>query len=258
MAKLSIKLPTNKTRVKTKAEDFAYLIHGDKSVGKTSLVTELLPDVLFLQFDRTQKALSTYEIIIQDWVYLRAVLDELEKADEFPYSGVCVDGADLFYFDCYNYVLTKTGKTHPGDEAFGKIWNQIKNEFKSATRRILNLPGGTFFLAHSKWKDRKKRDGSTWERLVPTLSGQAEECLNGFADATFAFTYDGDDRVLYMEGSESVSAGHSLTKHFNYTDGTSIAKLNVGTSPTEAAKIFHDAFDNKIVKPERKTKRRRK
>ncbi len=258
---LGVTLPTKMLEPVNNMNNYSFLFHGEKKVGKTSTVLEA-GNVLFLQHDPPQTALKRFEIYCSDWRTFKTALRLLEKECKKAkpiYEHVCIDGADRWYGNCLKYVCEKRGIDHPQDEGYGKGWSAVRTEFDEAVSRVLSLPLGRWFISHSSWKEQELRDGRTVDRLLPRLPGQAEEILNGAVDAWFAWDAEGRDghRVLILQGDEVTGAGHRIdtedAPHFRCArTGKPIKKLILGDSPRSSYETLVAAFDNEYTVPVKK------
>lgn len=249
---VEVELPTEYEEPVDDLNAYSFLLHGEKKIGKTTLANQG-GRVLFLQCDPPQKAYRRMEIHCPNWRTFKAALHKLKAAADrkgkFPYDRVVVDGADTWYNQCLNYACEKLAIDHPEDEAYGKGWNAVRREFQDAVDALLALPCGIWFIAHSSWKEVKLRDRSKAERLLPKLSGQAEEILNGKVDGWFAYDYDEKgNRVLVIQGDEITGAGHRLdeqgSERFRTPEGVAVREIAMGNSPQEAYENFVAAFNN--------------
>jgi len=172
-------------------------------------------------------------------------LKQLESG-KHDFKTVTVDGVHLMYNLGFAWKCKQLGITHPNDENdFGKSWNQVKAEFSSAIYRLLNLPGiAPRFICHSTWRSTKTKRGSEEERLVPILPSQAEEVLVGEVDIWLAYCYDGKDRVMVLEGSEEIGAGHRVDHCFKTPDGRRVRDIWAGESHSDAYANLLAAFEN--------------
>jgi len=248
-----IKLPTEYKLPGGSFDSFSYLIHGIKKIGKTKLSLQVFDDteekVLLLQHDPEQQAYKRLEIVLKSWrMFLNALkkLEALAEEGEFPYTRIVVDRADVWYRNCQNFVCEKLAISHPTEEGYGKGWDAVRNEFNNGVQRLLALPCGKFFLCHSIYKEIETIDGEKIDKLVPNLTKTAEECLNGPVDGWFAYDYEGKERVLYLQGSDNIGAGHRIDGHFLTREGKRIRTLYMGRSAEEAFKNLMNAFNNRI------------
>lgn len=238
-------LPTEPNKPINDWRRYAYLIYGEKKIGKTSLFSEVKGS-LFLQFDKAQLSLPVIEIVMTSWRLFRESLRAIEKTKKLPYPMVVIDGVDIMYQMCMKHVCAEMGIDHPADGTYGKGWDGVKREFSDAVDRLLKLPCGVAFIAHSTHKEIELRDGRTIERMVPAMSKQADSIVNGKVDGWFCYDYVGEQRVLVVSGRENVNAGHRIRGHFMTTDGKALKDISMGRSSAEAFHNFMAAFDNEI------------
>jgi len=243
-----VELPDTPSELSNDMRDYSMLIHGDKKIGKTSLLAKE-PGAYFLEFDPEQRALSILQTQIPDWRTFVAYLNELDaraRAGNLAYRTVVVDGVDIMYHACFAHMCKALGIEHPHDENdYGKSWNKIKAEFERAVRQVLNLPGvSARFICHSHWKEIKTRGGGETEKLVPILTKQAEEVLVGLVDIWAAYTYDGKERVLVIKGDEQIGAGHRVDHRFRTPSGDLVYEIPMGGSAEQAYENMLCAWNN--------------
>jgi len=250
-----VKLPTKFEEPTSRFDDFSFLIHGLPKIGKTSLAMQTADgknNVLFLQFDAPQRAYRRMEIVCTDYVTALKAVRKLEAAAEsgsFPYQRVVVDNADMFCRTSQMYVCEKLAIDHPGELDYGKGWDAARQEFRDVVDRLLRLPCGVWFIAHSQWKDVETRDGGEITRLVPRMSAQGEDLINGKVDCTVAYDYDDKNRrVLVLRGGTRVVCGHRLHQsdnpHFIGKDGKPLRSVLAGRNPQQAFRNLLAAFNN--------------
>jgi hypothetical protein len=253
--KVEIQLPLEHEEASGSLDDFSFLIHGEKKIGKTTLALETLRSkdrVLVLQCDPPQRAYRRLEVLITAWPIFKAALRELEKMakKDYPYCRVVVDRVDLLYRMCFKWVCDSRGIDHPQDEAWGAGYDAIRKEFADAIDRLLRLPGGRWFICHSAWRDIELRGGGKTTKLLPTMPKQAEDVLNGKVDCWFAYDYKGADRILIVQGDERTGAGHRLDRdmpHFRSVNDKPLRSIRMGNSSKAAFTALRNAFDNTYV-----------
>jgi len=258
-AKIKVVLPEEYTEPAANFNDYALLIHGEKKIGKTSLSLQGPGNVLLLECDPPQLAYRRKELQLPNWATFLAILERLEQEagsdTPFPFDRVVLDGADIWYQRCLEYVCKQRVITHPEDEAYGKGWHGVRKEFTQAVDRLLRLPCGTWFLCHSSWKEVKLRKGGKVDKLLPRLSGQAEEILNGKVDGWFAYDYDGDNRILILQGDDMTGAGHRLDSsdapHFRNPDKKPLRSIRMGTTASKAYENLEAAYNNMYIPPKK-------
>lgn len=244
-------LPTERSEPVADQWAYAYLMTGEKKIGKTTFAIEGAEE-LVLQFDKPQIAYSLREVMIRDWAEFKSALAGLEAAAEagkLPYNRVVIDGAGEWYQMCQKATCRKFGVDHPSEEGYARAWHWLRDEFTDAVNRLLRLQRsagcGMIFIAHSEWKEKTTRGGVKVERLVPNLPPRCEEILNGKCDAWFTWDYSGDDRIMVVLGDEVTGAGHRIDGHFMTPDGRRVREIHMGGSSAEALRNFTAAFENR-------------
>ena len=238
-------LPTEKSIPASRIEDFIQLIYGDKKIGKTSLIAQY-GDVLFLMGEPGGKALSIYQRPVLSWEAFVKYVDLLEKDKKF--RMVAIDNPGNIYKLCTHHMCAKLGIDHPSDEEWGKGWAAVGDEFTHQIMRLTLSGKGVAFIAHATEKEIKSRAGGKFDRIVPALGGQPRDLLEGIVDILAYYTYDGDRRVLIVEGNDLVSAGYRLgveKEHFIALNGEKVVEIPMGNSPKEAYGNFIAAFENR-------------
>lgn len=251
-----IRLPTEPTEPGGSLDDFAIFLHGEWKIGKTSLAN-VRDGTLFLQCDPPQKAYRRVEELIPNWESMRAVLKALRKLVKekrpFPYARVVVDGADIWYEHCSDYVCAELGIKHPSDLGYGKGWKAVRKEFTSTVIELLSLPCSRWFISHSQWKKIEDRRGNERDVLSPRLPGMAEDILLGRCDLVACYDYDKKGRVIRLQESGNCVAGHRLDSdenpHFRHSKtGTPLDRIRVeGNAKLAHARLFA-AFENRYPK----------
>lgn len=258
-----VSLPTVPSKPMQNFNDYTTLIFGDPSIGKTSLVSMMAGKTLFLMTEPGGKGLSLYQKPCRDWRTFKQYLSLLEGEGGAMYSAVCVDVIDLLYNQCFEWTCAQLGIAHPMDENdFGKSWSEISKEFSKGIQRLMALGKGVYLLAHAKLRKIEKRDGSSFDTLVPNVSGQPYAVLEGLVDHMFYYGYHGDERVLVLRGDEFIATKMRTEQFFLTPKGRKLRSINMGGSKQEAHAALIKGFNNKIVtvgelpyvKPKIKTK----
>lgn len=244
--KVTVSIPKRPSKVCTDFRLYSVLIHGEKKIGKTTMWAHE-EGAFFLELDPIQLSLAIRQKHVPSWSHFVAYIDLLEE-NPSDVKTVIVDGVDIAYQLCFNWSCVKMAITHPHDENdYGKSWNFIRAEFETAMLRLLSLNEqgiATRFISHSKWAEVKTRGGGKVDKLIPFMTSQAEEVLNGRIDIWAAYTYDGNKRVLILEGSEEIGAGHRCDGRFLTPDGEAIQEIFMGKSSKEAYNNLLEAFNN--------------
>jgi hypothetical protein len=247
-APVEVVLPDKPSELSDDFRDYSMLLHGDKKIGKTSLLAQE-PGAYFLEFDPEQRALAILQSQMPDWRTFAGYLNELTvRANDgtLAYRTLVIDGVDIMYEACFHHMCKVLGIEHPHDENdYGKSWGKIRSEYERAVRQALNLPGvAPRFICHSQWKEIKTRGGGETEKLVPILKKQAEEVLVGLVDIWAAYTYDGRERVLVIKGDEQIGAGHRVDHKFRTPSGELVYEVPMGNSAEQAYDNLLSAWNN--------------
>ena len=134
-AKIEVSLPTEPEPLSHDLRDFSMLIHGEKKIGKTSMLAQE-EMAFFLEFDPKQQGVSIMQRHIPDWPHFMAYIAKLEEQvakGKCPYKTIIVDGLDLMYRECFKWCCKALVIEHPHDENdYGKSWGFIKENFREA------------------------------------------------------------------------------------------------------------------------------
>lgn len=232
---------------------YTYVILGEKKIGKTTFAIEDSEEFV-LQFDRPQLSQSIREEHIEDFTKLTAVVDALEKlaeeeGEDFPFNRIVIDGVGGMWQCVTDACLKHFRIKHPSEEEWGAGWHWIRDRFTELVDRLnmfkVNHGCGVLYIAHSEWKEVRKRGAPSVEKLKAELPPKCESILEGKADMWALYDYSGPERILVIQGDESVSAGHSIDGHFLTPAGDKVREIPMGNSPEEALANFLTAFNNK-------------
>jgi len=260
-------LPTKKSVPSDNLWDYLILIYGEKKIGKTSMLSHA-GNPFYAMFEPGGRALEIYQRPVKRWRDFQKYVSLLEKDatenGEDGFNPVVVDTTDVAYDMCLDHVCQRMGIDHPTDAAYGKGWHAVKREFIKQVSRLGSTGKGLAFISHSAEREIKKRSGGTYDKIMPTMSGQARDVMEALVDIWVSYEYIGNERWLRILGNDHVAAGHRLKERFRFTDGTPIQFIPAGKSSEETWANFQRAFDNELdpgEKPKvrkKKTKIRRK
>jgi hypothetical protein len=227
-------------------QDYSILLYGDKKIGKTTLCS-MFPGAYFLMTEPGGRALRVYQTPVNDWLVAKQALRALET-NPGKFRTVVVDTVDMLYQHCFTHVSKVEGWDHPSEEAWGKGWAALRKEFSGYITRLLALDMGVILTSHSQEREIKRRDGSKYDRIQPTMSGMARDMVEAMVDIWMYYTYDGSDRILLLQGDDHVAAGHRLQEHFRTPDGAGYVRaVDMGTAPEVGFENIMAAFDNRYV-----------
>lgn len=206
----------------------------------------MFPQAFFLLFEPGGKALAIYERPVRSWKEFKAYVALLKRDTTF--KNVVIDTADIAYDLCLRHVCEKLVISHPSEEEWGKGWKAVSEEFNTTINELLHTGKGVIFISHAREIEIKKRDGQAFNKTSSTLSGQAKETLEGIVDVWAFYTYEGTERVLFIQGDDYIDAGHRIEDRFLWSDGTPIRVIPMGDSKTTAYENFVAAFENRMTK----------
>jgi hypothetical protein len=240
-------LPTGVSSVSHTLSDFHWLIHGPMKIGKTTFAMSE-PDVLLLTFDPPQISLPILQKHVDKWDTFIKILEALEAraaSNNYPYKRVVIDGADICFRRCQEWVEKKLVIPHVSEGKWSSGWDMLDANFAGTVDRFMRLPGGSWWICHSTWKEADSRSGSKIDVLRPLMKPRAEEVIAGRCDGTMAMCYSGPNRIMVIVGDEKTGAGHRLTEHYLTPDKKVIKEIYMGVSPTQAWENFQLAFNNR-------------
>lgn len=227
---------------------YSMLLYGEKKIGKTSLAS-MFPDTQFLMTEPGYKALRILPNWCPTWPHITGytkLLEDDSKRSKPKVKTVVVDIVDRAYDLCFSYMCRKLAITHPQDEEdFGKSWGAIRKEFESWCGRLLGMNKGVIFISHAAMKNVTRRDGTKYDTLQPSLTGQPMAVLTGLVDTIAYYGYNGNERQLIIRGDDNLSAGTRIEEHFlTKVKRRPIHSISMGTSKQEAYSNLVDAFNN--------------
>jgi hypothetical protein len=214
-------LPSAKTPVNIDPLRKKTILWGQPKIGKSTLVSQLDDNVLFLATEPGLDALEVFKVDITSWKQFRAICAEIAekvKAGEFEHPVIAVDTVDALVGLCAEDVLdglsggSRNRFVHASDFDYGKGWSAIEQEFKLRVAKLCNLGVGVVFLSHLKEGSVKKANGAEVTKLGPDIGQKGiRKWLLGFVDYIFmadiVATADGEQRVLRTQPTENVEAG---------------------------------------------------
>lgn len=247
----SFTLPTGRNVPDDNPWHYAYLVTGEKKIGKTSFAIAGCEEFV-LQFDKPNSAKKIREEMIDSWKHSLKViktLESLEKAGKFPYNRIIIDGVNEWYTMCQRFVCEEFDVSHPSEIKWAQGWHKLRDDFRDVVNRLLRLQiktkSGLVFIAHASWKETKTHSGEDIEKLIPDLPPTCEGIVNGKCDAWISLEKDRDKRVIVVNGGEESDVGHRIDEHFLTPGGERIKEVLMGDSANEAMSNFIDAFNNK-------------
>lgn len=184
---MSIKaLPTKPTTGKFEFQELVQLYYGDPGVGKTTFASKLPLPNLFIATEDGQRALKAYVQRVHTWDDFLDIISLLEKGDGDIYASVTIDTVDNLFDFCQDYVCKKLKIAHPSDAEWGKGWDALKKEFKTAITRLQSIGVGVIFISHARSEEVKTRSLKV-DKWFPSYPKQCRKIINPLVDFMFYF-----------------------------------------------------------------------
>jgi hypothetical protein len=264
----SLVLPTSFNEPPTSLLDSVFMFHGEKGIGKTSLLSQF-PGSLAFMFERLRKNLKIMMVSPEDWEQFKGFVELFLDDPKFKFAFI--DTLDAAYLACFKYVCAEYHcKIPEGHATPYVVWDAIAEEF-GALLVMMKMSGkGLAFISHTKARpivqQRKglSRDeleeSETVNRLEPTCKPAAFRLVQEIADFVFYYGYKPNEgkRIITVRDpylQHWVACG--LEERFLDPDGTQINSFYVGSTVKQAFADFNAAYENKArdvdYTPPRKT-----
>jgi hypothetical protein len=244
------KLSDEITEPSDRLEDYIILLTGEKKIGKTTLASEFNTErSYFLATEVGYRGLRIRKSDIADWHTARAAAKALQKAGK-KYGPIIVDTVDKLYTLCEAYTCDKLAISHLSDEDWGKGYSECRKEFDKFITTLSQIGVGLILITHTEEREVKRRGGGTYDRIVPTMSKQARQVIEPLVDIWTYYMYDGNRRVLVIQGDDHISAGHRLVDRFRTPAGKPVRQIDMGRSAKRAYKNLVAAFNNEYEPPD--------
>ena len=185
-------------------------LYGIPKVGKTTFGSQL-PGALILAFERRYNSLPG--VMAQDitsWGELRQVMRELKKPEVHEvYKSIIIDTVDVAATMCEKYICNQLGIENIGDGGWtNNGWSKYKKEFEDTFRSMAQLGYAILFISHSADKTFTRKDGTTYNQLVPTCQRSVNEIVKGMADIyACADIVNGERKLILRSLDGTVDCG---------------------------------------------------
>lgn len=189
-------------------------LYGEPKVGKTTLARDM--GCLILACENGTRAMTgAYAVPIRSWSDIRNVMrlckDEKMKA---RYKGIAIDTVDLAGAYCEKYVCNQLGIATLGEGGWTKNgWATFKKEFEEVFRTMSMEGYAILFISHSKDKEFKNPDGTSYNKIIPTASASISEIVKGMCDIiAYGYQETGtNNRFMVLRSDGSIEAGSRFT-----------------------------------------------
>ena len=182
---------------------FTY-IYGPGGSGKTTLASKA-PKPLLIAFERGYNALPG--VIAQDvntWGEMKQVLRELKKPEvKEMFSTIAIDTVDLASVACEKYICNQLGIENIGDGGWATNgWAKVKREWEQTFREITMQGYAVIFISHAKDKTFTRKDGTTYNQIVPSCSTAYNEIIKNMVDIMGYIDVENGNRKLVLRSAD--------------------------------------------------------
>lgn len=179
-------------------------IYGPGGAGKTTFGVAT-PKPLLLAFERGYNALPG--VMAQDvttWGEMKQVLRQLKDPEiKEAYKTVIVDTVDVASQLCEKYICTQLEIENIGDGGWSKNgWAKVKKEWETVFREISMMGYALVFISHSKDKTFTRKDGSTYNQIVPSCSTAYNEIIRNMSDIECYIDINNNVRTLILRSAD--------------------------------------------------------
>lgn len=179
-------------------------IYGPGGAGKTTFGVAT-PKPLLLAFERGYNALPG--VMAQDvttWGEMKQVLRQLKDPEiKEAFKTVIVDTVDVASQLCEKYICTQLEIENIGDGGWSKNgWAKVKKEWETVFREIAMMGYALVFISHSKDKTFTRKDGSTYNQIVPSCSAAYNEIIRNMSDIECYIDINNNVRTLILRSPD--------------------------------------------------------
>ena len=192
-------------------------IYGPGGAGKTTFGVAT-PKPLLLAFERGYNALSgVYAQDITSWGEVKQILRELKKPEvKAMFSTIVVDTVDIASTLCEKYLCSQLGIENIGDGGWSvNGWAKVKKEWESTWRAVIMEGYSLVFISHSKDKTFTRKDGTTYNQIVPSCSTAYNEIIKNMVDIEAYIDIENGQRKLIMRSSDDSIECKCRFKHMS-------------------------------------------
>lgn len=233
--------------------DYSGIIYGEKAIGKTSLVAELVDVVLMCE--RGRKNLPILQIPDHTRREPPLTWDRtLEYRDLFIREGkirnLGVDTLDRHYELCFDHVCRSFGVKRPSDAGSEAptVWTTMKREYEEWAVSLIEAGISLIWTSHARVRDVHGRLGEGFQQVTPTCSDAPWNIVKSVTDYGIYYGYYGRQRGLQIRGNSLVWCGCNLVDRFlDPKTKEQLEAIDAGHTAKEAAKNLLLGYENKIA-----------
>jgi hypothetical protein len=179
-------------------------IYGPGGAGKTTFGVAT-PKPLLLAFEKGYNALPG--VMAQDvtsWSDMKLILRELKKPEvKATFSTIVVDTVDIASALCEKYLCSQLGIDNIGDGGWTvNGWAKVKKEWETTWRAVTMEGYALVFISHAKDKTFTRKDGSSYNQIVPSCSTAYNEIIKNMVDIMGYIDVENGQRRLVMRSPD--------------------------------------------------------
>jgi hypothetical protein len=202
-------LPIEKSKPTINLSKQVILIHGKPKIGKSTLVSKLFPNGLFIATEPGLNFLSVYKVSVNSWVKFIEVCGDIAKEPN-RFSPVIIDTIDLLVSYCSDFICEREKINHPSDLEYGKGWSMVSKELYRVLNK-LSLMSGLVMIGHTKTEEIKTKTKS-YHKDNLTITGENRRIVLAIADLILYIDHDAEEggkekRIIRTKSSLYWEAG---------------------------------------------------
>lgn len=212
-------------------------VYGPGGAGKTTFGSQT-KNPLLLAFELGYKALPGVKAQpIQSWGEVKQVLRELKKPEvKNVFNTIVVDTVDIASQLCEKYMCNQLGIENIGDGGWATNgWAKVKKEWEQTWRAFTMEGYAVVFISHSKDKTFTRKDGTTYNQIVPSCPNAYEEIIKNMVDLMGYINIDNGQRKLVLRSADDSIDCKSRFKMIAH---------EIPFSYDDLVKALNDAIDN--------------
>lgn len=186
---------------------YTIYMYGPGGVGKTTFACEIPRSILFA-FEAGYGALNVeMPVDITSWADLKSITRQLDDPEiKNNFDVLIFDTVDKAAALCEKYVCNQLEIENIGDGGWGTNgWSKVKKEWET-TLNTLQMKGyRLFFISHSKDKTFTRKNGTTYNQIIPACPNTYNEIVRNLVDIeAYATVEDGQRKLIIRSADDSV------------------------------------------------------
>lgn len=230
-------------------------IYGPGGAGKTTFGVAT-PKPLLLAFEKGYNALPG--VLAQDvtsWGEVKQILRELKKPEvKEAFQTIIVDTVDIASALCEKYLCSQLGIENIGDGGWSvNGWAKVKKEWETTWRAVTMEGYALVFISHAKDKTFTRKDGSTYNQIVPSCSTAYNEIIKNMVDIMGYIDIENGSRKLVLRSADESIDCKCRFKHINpvidFSYKSLVKAINDAIDTEAAATNGQFITDERVVTP---------